>query len=350
MVDKISKQLLRLISKPQKIYTQKTIGPDTISRLLLSAFPDRVARLREDGNGRFLLSQGRGVRLSTAGSLARSPFIIALNMDAGEKAEGTVHVAAQLTEEMVRQESAHCIKTVRRVEWGRREGRIVATIEEQLGAILLSAKPFNPSDREAAPILCDMIRSTPGMIEFGREARQFQGRVSLMKRAFPEEYWPDLTDGRLISSPETWLLHWLPGMRSARDISGLEVLPALKAQLAWEKMRLLDTRAPTHMTVPSGSRVALDYSVGDAPVLAVKLQEMFGLADTPEIAGGRVKVLMHLLSPARRPVQITQDLKGFWNSGYPQVKKELKGRYPKHPWPDDPWNALPTRKTKQQRR
>jgi ATP-dependent RNA helicase HrpB len=126
----------------------------------------------------------------------------------------------------------------------------------------------------------------------------------------------------------------------------LNVLPALKAKLTWEQARMMDERAPASLPVPSGSRVTLDYGSGSQPVLAVKLQEMFGLADTPEIAAGRVKVLLHLLSPARRPVQITQDLKGFWNGAYQQVKKDLKGRYPKHPWPDDPWNAVPTRRTK----
>jgi ATP-dependent helicase HrpB len=116
--------------------------------------------------------------------------------------------------------------------------------------------------------------------------------------------------------------------------------------LTWEQQRLLEGRAPVSLTVPSGSQVKIDYSSGELPVLAVKLQEMFGLADTPRIADGRVKVLLHLLSPARRPVQITQDLNGFWNTGYPEVKKDLKGRYPKHPWPDDPWNAVPTKRTK----
>ena len=118
----------------------------------------------------------------------------------------------------------------------------------------------------------------------------------------------------------------------------------LRGQLSWKQQRRLDELAPVSIVVPSGSRITIDYTSGDVPVLAVKLQEMFGLADTPAIAGGRVKLLLHLLSPARRPVQITQDLKGFWNSGYQLVKKELKGRYPKHPWPEDPWNAVPTRK------
>jgi ATP-dependent helicase HrpB len=184
------------------------------------------------------------------------------------------------------------------------------------------------------------------MLTFSREARQFQGRIALLQRTFPDEGWPDFSDERLFSNPKEWLLPWLRGRRSGQDVKNMDILPALKAQFSWEQGRLLEDRAPTAIVVPSGHHIEIDYAVGDVPILAVKLQEMFGLADTPAIAGGRVKVLLHLLSPARRPVQITQDLKGFWNSGYQQVKKELKGRYPKHPWPDDPWNAVPTRRTK----
>jgi ATP-dependent helicase HrpB len=171
-----------------------------------------------------------------------------------------------------------------------------------------------------------------------------------MKRAFPAEIWPDLSETRLLSAPGDWLAPWLAGIRTREQLASLDLLPPLRALLSREQQRLLVERAPASLAVPSGHRVTLDYASGDAPVLAVKLQEMFGLADTPEIAGGRVKVLLHLLSPARKPVQVTQDLKGFWNSGYRQVKKELKGRYPKHPWPDDPWKAVPTRQAKPRKR
>jgi ATP-dependent helicase HrpB len=184
------------------------------------------------------------------------------------------------------------------------------------------------------------------MLTFSNETRQFQGRVRFVKKSFPEEAWPDFADEHLTSHTEEWLLPWLGSIRSAQSLAGLFILPALRARLSRDQQRLLDERAPVSLLVPSGSRVALDYATGGQPVLAVKLQEMFGLADTPLVADGRVRVLLHLLSPARRPVQITQDLKGFWNSAYPQVKKEMKGRYPKHPWPDDPWNAVPTRRTK----
>ena len=324
---------------------------DLISRLLLCGFPDRVAKLREEGEGRFLLCQGRGVRISPMSSLTKSPFIIAVNVDDRDEAEGFVHLAAPLDEETIREECSGRIETLRRVEWDRRAARIIATIEERFGALLISSRPFNPSAEETLPLVCDMVRSGPsGMLNFTREVRQLQARVSLMRRIFPEENWPDLSDKRLISTPEGWLLPWLGNIRTLDGLRALDILPGLRGQLSWKEQRRLDELAPVSIVVPSGSRIKIDYISGDVPVLAVKLQEMFGLADTPEIAGGRVKLLLHLLSPARRPVQITQDLKGFWNSGYQMVKKELKGRYPKHPWPEDPWNAVPTRKAKPQRK
>jgi ATP-dependent helicase HrpB len=346
VVDRTAQQLVRLMQGAGRTPDKGLHTSDAVSRLLLSAFPERIGKRREDSDGRFVLSQGRGVRLPHTSGLSRSQFIIAVNVDAGEKGEGIVHSAADLTEELIRQECAGHIDKVRRVEWDKRESRIISTLEERLGAVLLSSKPFQPADEETAPLLCEAIRSNPGMLGFSKEARQLQARAALIRKAFPEEAWPDLSDEYLLAAPETWLLPWLCGIRSAQALAALDLLPALKALLSWEQQRLLEDRAPTHLLVPSGNRVALDYTQGETPVLAVKLQEMFGLADTPVIADGRIKALLHLLSPARRPVQITQDLKTFWNSGYQQVKKELKGRYPKHPWPDDPWNAVPTRKTK----
>ncbi len=346
-VDRTSKQLMRLIGKKGKVSAEASDYTDMISRLLLCGFPDRVAKLREDGKERFLLCQGRGVRLSPMSSLVKSPFIIAVNVDAVDKAEGLVHLATPLREAIIREECSDRIETIRRVEWDKREKRITAHVEERLGAVLLSTKPFKPTDAETLPILCDVIRSSPSvMLNFSREVRQFQGRVALMKRSFAEEAWPDLSDECLTARPEDWLLPWLGNIRTAQGLSSLDILPAMCARLSRLQQRHLDELAPVSIVVPSGCRISIDYTSGDTPVLAVKLQEMFGLSDTPEIADGRVKLLLHLLSPARRPVQITQDLKGFWNNGYQMVKRELKGRYPKHPWPEDPWNAMPTRKLK----
>ena len=345
-VERTSQQLLRSIGGTTADFSSKEIDHDAISRLLLVAYPDRICKRREEGSRSYVLAQGRGVRLSLDSHLVNSPYLIAVAVDAGGQTEGIIHIAAPVTPELIRSECAGRIETIRRVEWERKEGRIAAVVEERLGTLILSARSFTPTNEEAAPILCDVIRATPGVLTFSNEARQLQARTGLMKKAFPEEAWPDLSDEHLFANPEEWLLPWLGNIRSIQGLSGLNVLPALKARLPREQARLLDERAPLSIEVPSGSRVALDYSSGAQPVLAVKLQELFGLADTPTIAHGRVRVLLHLLSPARRPVQITQDLKGFWNTGYPLVKKDLKGRYPRHPWPDDPWNAVPTKRTK----
>jgi ATP-dependent helicase HrpB len=347
-VDRASQQLLSLMAGDSKACREEqgTILP----RLLLRAFPDRIAKRREEGDGRFILCQGRGVRLPSTSRLTKSPFIIAAHVDAGEKAEGMVHLAEPVDEDLLREELSESIESIRRVEWDRREGRIIATLEEKLGALQLSARTLTPKEEEVAPLLCEAVRSGSARIVFSKEARQLQGRVSLMKRTFPAEDWPDLSETRLLSVPEEWLMPWLKGIRTREQLAILDLLPPLRARLSWEQQRLLNERAPASLLVPSGHRVTLDYASGDIPILAVKLQEMFGLADTPKIAGGRVTVLLHLLSPARKPVQVTQDLKGFWNSGYQQVKKELKGRYPKHPWPDDPWKATPTRQAKPRKR
>ncbi len=343
-VDAVSRQLRRLLGKTREAAGEETGG--TIARLLLCAFPDRVAQRREDGEGRYVMRQGRGVKLSLMSLAAQSPYLVAAVVDKGEKAQGTVHMAEPLTEGIIREELAGEIETLRRLEWDRQEGRIVAVMEERLGAIKLSERPAKPTGEEVAELLCEAIRSKAAKINFSREARQFQARVRLMRDAFPEENWPDLSEDALLAASRNWLLPWLSGIRGTGDLAALNILPALQERLSWRERRLLNERAPATICVPSGRHIPIDYISGEIPVLAVKLQEMFGLADTPAIAEGRVKLLLHLLSPARRPVQITQDLKQFWNSVYPQVKKELKGRYPKHPWPDDPWNAAPTQKTK----
>lgn len=343
-VERTAEQLSRML--PEARRTKAPPDGTLIVRLLLAAYPDRVCKQREPGGQSYVQMQGRGVRISRDSHLLNSPYLLAAHADAGEQAEGFVHLAAPLTEEMIRSELGDRLETMRSVEWDRKENRVVAAVKERLGTLLLSSRRLAPSDDEALPVLCDALRASPALLNFSKEARQFQARGELLRKAFPEETWPDLTDEQLIARPENWLLPWLSGMRSAGELGKLDLLPALKAKLDRKQQRLLDERLPSVIIVPSGSRVRVDYASGEVPVLAVKLQELFGLADTPMIAGGRVKLLLHLLSPAGRPVQVTQDLKNFWNAVYPEVKKDLKGRYPRHPWPDDPWNAAPTKRAK----
>jgi ATP-dependent helicase HrpB len=219
-VDRASQQLLRLGAEGDSRPCREEEGT-SIPRLLLRAFPDRIAKRREEGNGRFVLCQGRGVRLSSASRLGKNPYIIAANVDAGEKAEGKVHLAEPVSEDLLREELSESIESLRRMEWDRREGRIIATFEERLGALQLSAKPFTPKEEEAAPILCEAVRSGSARIVFSEEARQLQGRVSLMKRTFPAENWPDLSETRLLSVPEEWLMTWLKGIRTRQQLAAL---------------------------------------------------------------------------------------------------------------------------------
>ena len=347
-VDRVARELL----KAGKHRSGKAAedASTLIPRLLVQAYPDRVAQKRADGAGRFLLARGPGVRLAAGDPLTGSPFIVALQVEGSPGSEGQVFLAEPVSEALIRKELGERFESVRRVEWDKKAGRIVSVLEERLGSLVLSVKPLSPAPEEAAQMLCAEIRSAVLPIPFSPEARQLQGRVRLLGRAFPEENWPELSDEKLLANPEEWLAPFLAGIRSREQLAGLDILPPWLSLLTREQRGLLEQRTPTALTVPSGRRIPLDYAAGEVPVLAVKLQEMFGQADTPTVAEGRVKVLVHLLSPARRPVQVTQDLRGFWNSGYVQVKKELKGRYPKHPWPDDPWKAVPTREIKGRKR
>ncbi|GAW67140.1 ATP-dependent helicase [Geoanaerobacter pelophilus] len=318
-----------------------------VGELLLMAYPDRVARERSPGSGRYLMANGSGARLSRRSNLRSQPFIVAVEVEGGG-AEGEIHMASAVTLEAVRAGCTGAVTRERRVFWDEREGRVVAREEERLGAVVLSERVVTPEKGEIGQALLGGILSGPGLsgLNWNDEARQFQNRVNFLRRVLPEEGLPDLSDRTLAESLDRWLLPYLDGVRSLAHLARVDLREPLKGMLEWRQQRLVDDEAPTHLKVPSGSRIALEYPAEGDPFLAVKLQEMFGLAETPRVARGRVPVVIHLLSPARRPIQVTSDLKSFWNGAYREVCKELKGRYPKHPWPDDPWNAPATRHVK----
>jgi ATP-dependent helicase HrpB len=261
-VDRTAKHLIRLTPDAQKSSSRRIWGTEIMSRLLLCAFPDRVAQNCGDGEGRFILAQGRAARLASTSGLSRTSFIIAVNVDEREKGEGVIHLASPLTEILIRQECAARIQTMRRLGWDKRENRIIAAVEERLGSVLLSIKPFIPTSEEAAPFLCEAIRSDPRIFSFSKEARQFQGRVALMRKVFPQEMWPDLSGDHLAATLEEWLLPSLDGMRSSQDIAALELLPALKARLTWQQKNHLGELAPESIVVPSGNHIKLDYALG----------------------------------------------------------------------------------------
>jgi ATP-dependent helicase HrpB len=311
--------------------------------LLALAYPDRVALARTPGETRYLLASGRGARLPEAEMRLRQPCIVAASLDAGET-EGLIYSAAPLDVYLLRKHLATHLRTEDVVRWDGQQQAVVARREERFGALVLDSKPLTDADaNEMRAAMLDGIRRLGiEALPWTREVREWQARVLSLRQWLPAENWPDVSDMVLRETLDDWLGPYLDGITRREHLTRLDLSAILKNLLGWEQSRRLEEEAPTHLEVPSGSRVRLEYIPGDSPALKVKLQEMFGLADTPRVAGGKVPVTLHLLSPAQRPIQVTQDLRGFWERTYPEVKKELKGRYPKHPWPDDPWSATPT--------
>jgi len=275
----------------------------------------------------------------------RQPCIVAASLDAGET-EGLIYSAAPLDLDALREHLAAHIRMGDVVRWDAQQQVVIARREERFGALVLDNKPLTKADPEKirAAMLEGIRRLGIEALPWTREAREWQTRVLSLRHWLPAESWPDVSDMALRDTLDDWLGPYLDGITRRDHLPRLDLSAILKNLLGWEQGRRLEEEAPTHLEVPSGSRVQLDYIPGESPVLKVKLQEMFGLADTPRVAGGKVPVTLHLLSPAQRPIQVTQDLRGFWERTYPEVKKELKGRYPRHPWPDDPWSATPTRR------
>jgi ATP-dependent helicase HrpB len=232
------------------------------------------------------------------------------------------------------------------VEWESTVQAVRARRRKRLGAIVLQDNPLPQPASEATvrALLHGIATEGIGILPWTNTARRIQERVLFLRRHDSE--WPDMTDQALTGTLDYWLAPHVHGMRSRSDLQKLNLASILEGALSWEQRRRLDDWAPTHIAVPSGSRIPVDYGDPTAPSLSVRLQELFGMTETPFIAGGRVAVTMHLLSPASRPVQVTRDLANFWRETYFDVKKDLKGRYPKHYWPDDPMSAIPTNRVK----
>lgn len=314
--------------------------------LLALAYPDRIAQAR-GGRGRFRLANGRGAFLPEDDPLAGEPWLAVAELD-GREREARIFLAAPLRREDLESRFAEGIRTRDEIRW---DGRGVSARRlRQLGALVLDEAPLpRPEPAAVQNALLEGLRQA-GLQSLGwtPAARQWQARVAFLRHELGEA-WPDVSDAALLARLEDWLGPFLAGMTRLTQVQSVDLLTALNSLLDHGQQRALDALAPTHLQVPSGSRRALDYR-GEVPVLAVRLQEMFGATDTPRVAGGRVPVLLQLLSPAQRPVQLTRDLAGFWRGAYHEVKKDLKGRYPRHHWPDDPFAAAPTARAKGGRR
>ena len=339
------RQAAAQLRRQLRVRGEESIEPAHTGALLALAYPDRIGQRRPGGGGQYRLAGGRGAVLPPGDPLGAEEWLAVADLD-GDKREARLFLAAPLTLAEIEESFADLIETVDFVAWDGREQAVQARRQRRLGALVLADEALADPGRErvTAALLEGIRQHGLALLPWSEAVAEWRTRVGFLRRALGEE-WPDLSDAALLDTLDDWLAPYLDGCSRASHLRRLDLMDILQSRLDWKQRQALDDLAPTHLTVPSGSRVALDYG-GEAPVLAVKLQEMFGARETPSVAGGRVPVLLHLLSPARRPVQVTRDLAGFWAGSYQAVKADLKGRYPKHPWPDDPLTAPPTARTK----
>jgi len=310
--------------------------------LIALAWPDRIAQRR---NSRWQLSNGRAARLHEGDPLARSEWLAVAQLGGtGGIREDQIWLAVELDPTLFDGPLSELRQQRERVEWSPQENRLIAEQQTHIGALILSRKALeNPSDEACNAAIIGMVRKQGlSLLPWNDSLNRWRERVNFLHQQLGTP-WPDLSDSTLLDTLETWLAPYLNEVRHRNHFARLDLKNILLAQLPWPLPQQLDELAPERLKVPSGSRIAIDYSQ-QPPVLAVKLQEMFGATETPQVAG--VPLLIHLLSPARRPLQVTQDLISFWRNGYPQVQKDMKGRYPKHPWPDDPFSAPATARTR----
>ncbi|WP_035838191.1 ATP-dependent helicase HrpB [Allgaiera indica] len=308
------------------------------------AYPDRVGLRRKGEAARWVLSGGKGAAMAQDDPLAGARLIVATDLD-GDTREAKIRQAAMISEAGLRALYGDRIQWREICEWSRRERRVVARRQEVFGALVLDDRLWPEAPAEAvARAALDGVRDL-GLeaLDFSAAARRFQARAELLRGQGADV--PDLSDAALIARAETWLLPHLTGRKTAADLATLDLLEPLRQSLSWDQMQLLDRLAPAHFTTPLGRKVPIDYG-GEAPGIEVKLQELFGVTRHPTVGPGRLPLRITLLSPGHKPVQVTMDLPGFWASSYADVRKDMRGRYPRHPWPEDPTEAQPTTRAK----
>ncbi len=314
------------------------VDPYETGLLLAYAYPERIASARPGNNAQFQLANGRYAMIGHKDALAHEPWLAVAHMDMRDGL-GKIFLASQLNP----RDLLPMVKEREIITWDSRKGGLVASRDLRIGNIILQSKPLaKPDDEKIAEVISAAIcQEGESLLDFGNEAmQQLQFRIQSLQKWSTGESWPDVSTPALLARNEHWLKPYLQGVRKNEDLKKLDISSALLHSLSWEQQQLLEKLAPAKIEVPSGSIIPLQYFANGAmPVLAVRLQEVFGLADTPRINNGKTAVVLHLLSPGYKPVQVTSDLKSFWDNLYHEVKKELQRRYPKHAWPDDPWNA-----------
>jgi ATP-dependent helicase HrpB len=309
--------------------------------LIALAYPDRIARKRGAGQ-RFLMASGAGAVLAEHDSLGKSEWLAIAQLD-GAAGDGKVRLAAPITLQQIEKFFPHLIREEGGTFWDSKSASVKSGTRKTIGAILISEKPSTASDPEkiASAMLAGVKEMGLTSLPWGDGARGLQARVLFLRRVMPEAGFSDLSDAALSSSMEEWLLPYLSGMMRKSDLSRLDMHAILQGLMPHDLLRRIEKLAPPRITVPGGGHYRIDYDGDGDPTLRVRLQEMFGLKSAPEVADGRARLKIELLSPAGRPVAVTQSLETFWRDAYPDVRKDMRGRYPKHSWPEDPLTATP---------
>lgn len=351
-LQQVMRQFRALLPKKS---TQSTLNPEDsrwLGCLLAFAYPDRIAQQRRAGGADYRLANGRAAQFAEPDALMKYEWLVIAELGSRQgQREERIYLAADLDPTLFDEALAEQVRVFDHLEWDERDGVLRAERQRRIGELVLSREPLpNLSDTARGHALLALVRRKGlSLLNWTPELRQWQARIALLRRLDLAEHahseWPDVSDEALLNNLEQWLLPYLTNVSRLSHFSALDTAALLGNLLPWPLPQRLDELAPKTLKVPSGSFIRVDYSE-NPPVLAVRLQELFGLADTPRLAGGRVAVKLHLLSPAHRPVQVTQDLASFWATTYAEVKKDLKGRYPKHYWPDNPLIAEPTARAK----
>lgn len=324
--------------------------PDSalLPSLLAQAFADRIAR-RRGQEGRYQLANGMGAMLDADDASGRHEWLIApLLLQGSASPDARILLALPLDIEVLIQACPELLQQSDTIEWDETQGTLKALRRSRIGQLTVKVQALaKPSEEELHLAMLNGIRDKGlSVLNWTPEAEQFRLRLQCAANWLSEYNWPAVDEDSLLATLESWLLPHMSGVHSLRALKALNVGQALRGLLDWSMLQRLDSELPAHYTVPTGSRIAIRYHEDNPPVLAVRMQEMFGEAKTPTIAEGRVPLVLELLSPAQRPLQVTSDLSAFWQGSYREVQKEMKGRYPKHVWPDDPANTAPTRRTK----
>ncbi|WP_338109469.1 ATP-dependent helicase HrpB [Pseudomaricurvus alkylphenolicus] len=349
MKKQFQQTLSKLSLKTDALERFQGADEEALGLLLACAYPDRIAKQRDAQSLNYQMANGRSVEFANRDALCQFQWLVIVDVG-GQKGYSTdrIFLAAHLDPELFEDDLAELVEERVLLEWDARQEKLLAEKRLLIGRVTLSSVPLvSLSSEQKQQALMELVRKRGlTLLNWPEEVLQWRARVQLLRQLDDNSsQWPDVSDEGLLATMEDWLAPYLDKVTKLDHFKSLDVGSMLAGLLPWPLPQTLDEQAPLRLKVPSGSTAALDYQQSP-PVLAVKLQEMFGCTDTPTIANGRVKVMLHLLSPARRPLQVTQDLAGFWAGSYELVKKEMKGRYPKHPWPDDPLQAVATAKTK----